>query len=68
MNADVIDSIIPNFMKHFSVGASFGVVLGILITLNLSKYMSYIFLGMYILVGLFGLWRTRDDWVEYFQK
>ena len=62
----VVDNLFPTFIKHFSVGGTLGITLGLILSKYIDGTTFDIILGVYIILTLTGLYRTQDDWKEHF--
>jgi len=64
----ISDFAIPQFMKHFSVGATGGIFIGLLLGLFFSKTFIIISLVIYGLAFGFGFYTIKDEYVDFANK
>lgn len=65
---EMIDAIMPDFMKHFSVGSSCGMAVAFGLSLWFEPIITKIMFILFMFMAGVGLYNLKDDYIEYFKK
>ena len=63
----IIQTLVPQFMKHFSVGSSVGLCIGFGLSLWFHTNIVWFLFISFLILALVGLYDVKDDFIEFFK-